>query len=166
MGSGSSGRRPRFAGRLREADPRGWGCRWHLDQCKEAETAKHFCTMAFAVPFLLPSLSTRAGDLQLHMISFAAFLYKRNFVSPAHIIFFQDLQVLFVTCNFYPWKIHLFGQFDFKKKTLKLIILIIIKKMAGVHSGTHHVKLPVTFTTNPKHNLLNTIKANICQLLR
>lgn len=75
-----------------------------------------------------------------------------------------DLQVLFITSNFYPWKTHLFGQLGLKKN-LQGSYSQNNFKMAVMQHRTHHIKLPVTFTTDPKHNLANTIKANICQLL-
>lgn len=51
---------------------------------------KHLCIVALAALLLLPSLSTRAGDLQLHMISFTPFSEK-NPMSPAQIIIFFQI---------------------------------------------------------------------------
>lgn len=111
---GGSGRRALTWGRIIPG--------WHWCECR----GKMFLCNDLVLLFLLPSSGWRpsASHDLIHTSPI-----ERNLVSPAHVFccFFLDLQVLFITCHFYPWKTHLFGQFGIKNP-LKVIILKIIPK--------------------------------------
>lgn len=73
-GQEASGRRPSTCFLLPHCErpiPGAQVIAWRRDECKEAETAKHFCITAFAALFLLPSLSWRpsASDDLIHTFS-------------------------------------------------------------------------------------------------